>query len=936
MTDLRATLRLQFHQGFTLHDALHLVPYFERLGISHLYASPLLTARPGSNHGYDVIDPTRVNPELGGEPGLIRLVDALHGRNMGLILDIVPNHMAVGGEGNPWWLDVLEWGESSPFATFFDIQWRSHDPLLTGQLLLPFLRSDYGEALGQGTITLDIDRERGRFHAQHFEHRLPITPPSYGEILRASGDPALLQLAESFDTLHNATDARQQAETLCRQLADLAAQNPDGVIDKVLASYQVNEAHSQQRLHRLLERQHYRVASWRTAADDINWRRFFDINELGALRVERADVFELTHTKIFDLVERGLVDGLRIDHVDGLANPRAYCRRLRKRIERLRERRQTAVSMAPFPIYVEKILGYEERLPDRWRCDGTTGYEFMNQVSLLQHDPRGEQPLRDAWSELGGRHSDIGEEILDARRLVLTSALGGDLEEVAQGLLQVARNDILTRDLTLGSIRRALLELIVHFPVYRTYAGACGRSQQDAGFFQQALAGARKALVEADWPLLDHLERWLGGEPLHALPPGRARKLRVRTLNRFQQLTSPVAAKAVEDTALYRSGVLLSRYDVGFDATHFSQPTAWFHQCCRERSLHWPRNLLSTATHDHKRGEDSRARLAVLSERGVWYAEQLRHWLRLAEPLRAGLPEDAPARAEELILYQTLLASWPLTLSTDDAPALHTYMQRVQSWQEKALREAKLNSNWSAPNSVHEAACAEFVRRLLTAPLGLPMRQALLQAVEAIAPAGAFNSLAQCLLKLSTPGVPDIYQGCEYWDFSLVDPDNRRAVDFPLRARTIEEQSAPSWLLLRWRDGRIKQWLIRQLLGIRQAQPALFESSDYHALTVEGEQADKVVAFARRAGQACLVSIVPRRVFDLLGDSAIPHVAPQRWGDTRMLLPTDFSAPRLIGLDMTPYLTEPGYLVLADVLATLPVNLLRFIPPHQEPSHETT
>ncbi|PZQ94272.1 MAG: malto-oligosyltrehalose synthase, partial [Flavobacterium psychrophilum] len=362
-----------------------------------------------------------------------------------------------------------------------------------------------------------------------------------------------------------------------------------------------------------------------------------------------------------------------------------------------------------------------------------------------------------------------------------------------------------TRDLTLGAIRRTLRELIVHFPVYRTYAQACGRSQQDRRFFQQALDGARQTLAEADWPLLPHLDDWLGGAVLRALPPGRARRLRTQALTRFQQLTSPVAAKAVEDTALYRAGVLLSRYDVGFDAEHFSASVERFHQACRERVDHHPLNLLATATHDHKRGEDCRARLAVLSERAAWYAERVRHWQHLAQPLRSRQLQQAPDGGEEAILYQALIGSWPLGLQADDAGGLDAYLQRLLGWQRKALREAKLNSAWSAPNDDHESACADFLRRLLVEPDGLALRRELASTVTTIAPAGALNSLVQCLLRMTTPGVPDLYQGCEFWDFSLVDPDNRRPVDFAARQAALQTGDAPAAMLANWQNGHIKQ-----------------------------------------------------------------------------------------------------------------------------------
>jgi (1->4)-alpha-D-glucan 1-alpha-D-glucosylmutase len=922
MTELRATLRVQLHKDFTLFDAAAQVPYLAQLGISHLYASPILTARPGSQHGYDVIDPSRINPELGGEAALLQLVETLRGHGMGLILDIVPNHMAVGGDGNPWWLDVLEWGQDSPYASFFDIQWQSHDPLLSGQLLVPFLRSDYGEALRDGTLQLHFDAERGRFHAQHFEHRLPLTPPSYAIILRGSEDAGLRELGQRFARLGSAADRRAQAEQLCAELAAQAHQVPP-----LLDGFQGTDEAAQKRLHALLERQHYRVASWRTAADDINWRRFFDINELGALRVEHRQVFEQTHAKVFELIERGLIDGLRIDHIDGLANPRAYCSRLRRRIRQLR-------GDAPFPIFVEKILGAGEQLPQQWPVDGSTGYEFMNQVSLLQHDPHGELPLSELWQALSGRPTAFEDEIQQARRLVLEGSLAGDLEEVAQRLLHVARHDIATRDLTLGAIRRALRELIVHFPVYRTYAQACGRSQQDQRFFQQALDGARQTLAEADWSMLPHLDDWLGGASLRTLSPGRARRLRAQALTRFQQLTSPVAAKAVEDTALYRAGVLLSRYDVGFDAEHFSASVERFHQACAERAAQHPLNLLATATHDHKRGEDCRARLAVLSERAAWFAERVRHWHRLAQPLRSPELQQAPDGGEEAILYQALIGSWPLELKADDQAGLQAYLQRLLGWQRKALREAKLNSAWSAPNEDYEAACADFLRRLLCEPAGLAMRQELVDAVAEVAPAGALNGLVQCLLRMTTPGVPDLYQGCEFWDFSLVDPDNRRPVDFPARLAALQAEDDPAARLASWQDGRIKQWLIHQVLSLRAERPQLFSQGSYRPLGVTGEHAAQVLAFLRSQGDEHLLVIVPRLAAGLLGEQQVPHVPPQRWGNTSVVLPEELRGRQVTGLLGDCQATTDQGVALSAALAAFPLNLLRITPLSQEPRHE--
>jgi len=1012
MTAVIATVRLQFHREFTLDHAVPLVAYFKDLGISHIYASPILKARAGSMHGYDVVDPSCINPELGGEAALERLVSELRKHDMGLLVDIVCNHMAVGGDDNPWWQDVLRWGLKSPYAHFFDIQWNSPDPLLKGQLLLPFLSGNYGDVLASGEITLHFDADAGEFYAQHFNHRFPIYPPSYCQILRNTDDPSLQLLISLFEKLEakpeeekpetqhavsgngeiahegNEDYSAQELHTLLSNLArnDSVAKS----IQKALAMYDVNKSNETlsstttinsatneeltqdeslqkkelrdshagdvhpdwqanenlQRLHELLELQHYRLASWRTAADDINWRRFFDVNELAGLRIERAEVFEASHSKLFELVARGWIDGLRIDHVDGLANPRAYCRKLRRRLNNLRAQRPAGYEQDRLPIYVEKILADGEQLNTDWKVDGTTGYEFMNQVSLLEHDPHGSLQLFDLWTRISGRDYTFEQEIEEARRLVLSSGLAGDVEMVAQNLLLIARSDIATRDLPLGAIRRALIELVVNFSVYRTYAYACGRSSQDQAFFSKALTGAREKLAEIDWPVLDYLDRWLGGQPLHDLPPGAIRTLRKKTLARFQQLTSPAAAKAVEDTACYRSAVLLSRNDVGFDPQHFSAPLTQFHQQNTLRAQNFPGNLLTTATHDHKRGEDMRARLAVVSERSVWFTTKINHWQTMAAPLRVALEDGvAPSPGDEMMLYQTLLGSWPLSLTADDVQGLQTYLERLLRWQGKAVREAKLRSSWSAPNSAYETANRDFLTRLLTDENFIDLRVDIAIAAQTIAPAGALNSLSQTLLRMTVPGVPDLYQGAEFWDFSLVDPDNRQPVNFSERVAALASNQTNSEKMSHWQDGHIKQWLIAQTLQIRQRHLPLFLQGDYQTITVEGKfevegyGEDHLVAFSREYQNKVLLVVVPRFTANLLLDSSTPVIPATTWGDTQLVLPPHLDLGSHILVDsLAPISTTSktansttttnspanGGLFLRDVLANFPINFLIF------------
>jgi (1->4)-alpha-D-glucan 1-alpha-D-glucosylmutase len=920
MKPLTATLRLQFHSDFTLDHAVPLVPYFAQLGISHLYASPILKARAGSRHGYDVVDPTQVNPELGGEAALERLVAALRQHGMGLILDTVSNHMAVGGADNPWWQSLLAWGRRSPYAAFFDIQWHSSDPLLACQLLLPFLGSDYGAALKQGDMPLTFDKHHGVLQIAHYEHRFPICPIDYGWILAQSPEPALQALAAHFTALHDSAQPLAAALPLQAELARLVKDGAD--LDTALLAFDSRSEAGFKRLHLLLERQTYRLASWRTAADDINWRRFFDINELGGLRVERAVVFEATHAKLFELIERGLVDGLRIDHIDGLADPRGYCRKLRRRVDGLLARRPMHAALEHFPIYVEKILGANEHLHRDWLTDGTTGYEFMNQVSLLQHDPAGEAPLTELWANVSER-PDFAEEVRLARHLVLNASLAGDCESVAQALLQVARDDLMTRDLTLGAIRRALQALVAHYPVYRTYFNACGRPAEDEAFFQQALAAARQDLGEADWPLLEQLERWLGGQPWRGLPPGRPRKHLRHACVRFQQLTAPSAAKAVEDTAFYRSARLLSRNDVGFEAERFSAGPAYFHNEAQRRLRDFPDSLLATATHDHKRGEDTRARLAVLSERGQWLASRVEHWRELAAPLRAQLDDGlAPSPGDELMLLQTLLGSWPLSLEPHDDGALRQYAERLRQWQQKALREAKLRSSWSAPNDAYEAACARYIDGLLLDGENQQLRKSLADAAQLIACPGALNGLVQALLRMTVPGVPDLYQGNEYWDFSLVDPDNRRPVDYASRRRTLDDATPVAELLAHWRDGRIKQALVARVLDCRQAHAELFRRGAYLPLTVQGRHADKVLAFARLGDDERAIVIAPRLVSGLLGSAPTPLIPAHNWDDTRLILPFALSPANSTGLFPSAAVSLSKELPLSAVLSEFPVNVL--------------
>jgi (1->4)-alpha-D-glucan 1-alpha-D-glucosylmutase len=859
---LRATMRLQLHKGFTFDDAAALVPYLAGLGISHVYASPIMTARAGSTHGYDVTDPTRLNAELGGEGGLTRLNRALRDHDMGLIVDIVPNHMAVVSD-NGWWMDVLARGRESRFANFFDIDWETDESSLRDKVLVPILGQPYGDALGAGEITLARDPER-TFVVRYFEHILPLSPH----------DCAALE-------------------------------------HEPLESFDPARCEGRDRLHRLLEQQHYRLAWWRTANDMINWRRFFDINGLIALRMENEEAFEAVHATAFRLYRDGIIDGLRIDHVDGLTAPCEYCRKLRKRLDALTEQRRERGYLV-----VEKILASGEELSQDWETDGTTGYDFMDQVSALLHDGEGERPLAKLWARVCGRPADFDVEETTCRRQILQQSFAGQLEAVVRAFHAVAEGNLKTRDFTRAAVRRVLSEILLHFPVYRIYATVGNASASDRLFLARALARAKTTCLAADRKLLAILGNWLLGNGVVSTDRQRLSN----AITRFQQLSAPLSAKAVEDTAFYRFGRLLSRNDVGFDPRHFCYSVADFHRAAAARHKRFPRAMLATASHDHKRGEDVRARLAVLSEIPSEWAECLERWIESSERLRT--PCDgilAPSAGDLAILFQTIVGAWPLALTLDDAAGLSAFEQRIANWQQKALREAKLNSDWSEPNAFYEDTARAFLGRVFQDRDGLLADIAAL--ARRLAPAGVVNGLAQMLLKLTAPGVPDIYQGTEYWDFSLVDPDNRRPVDFDRREQSLTTKP-PTEFADHRADERLKQAVMGRALAVRSSSPALFAEGDYLPLAARGERSGHVVAFARQLRNEAVVVLVCRWPARLLipGTIKIPFSI---WNDTQLWLPDELRSFAFKNmLDPCAGATSAKAVDIATTFARLPVALL--------------
>ncbi|SEM56926.1 maltooligosyl trehalose synthase [Pseudoxanthomonas sp. GM95] len=869
MTELRATARLQLHAGFTLRDAAAQVPYYAQLGVSHLYLSPIGTAVPGSTHGYDVTDPGTVNPELGGEAAMRELHAAVQAHEMGLLLDIVPNHMAAHGH-NAWWWDVLKHGRRSKHADWFDIDWRSpgHD----GKLWLPVLDRPYAQALAEGALKLGVSAT-GELQLEHHDTCFPVR-------LDGASVPEDLQLRR--DWAHRISQGTARGEDT---------------------------------LHRLLERQSYRLAWWRVGNDMVNYRRFFDITSLAAIRVERPEVFNAVHALPLRLIAEGVLDGLRLDHVDGLADPRGYLRRLRAQVDKAGRKR--GLRPGKVVLLVEKILAPGERLPRDWPVQGTTGYDFMDQVSGVLHDAAGEAPLRALWQQHSGRSGDFAQEEFQARAEILDGPLQAEFVRALQAATAAAHLDPACREFSPQMLGAALAAVMRRFPVYRTYAGNDGLDAADGALFAAAAQAAREDANPRVQAAIDALLRWMHDDPA---TPTVQRSLRRILRRRMEQLSAPLNAKSVEDTGFYRHGVLLSRNEVGSHPLHLALDAHDFHQACQARAAGHQRAMLATATHDHKRGEDVRMRLAVLSERPAWWAQQVAAFNTLAGKT---IGDRACAPGDALMLWQMLVGAWPLTLMADDAEGLKAYAERMAGWQTKALREAKLRSTWTEPNAAYEAAARALLDVALIEDAGRALREALHAAAQAVSAAGAINSLAQVTLRLTTPGVPDLYQGTEGWDLSLVDPDNRRPVDFALRQQWLDDPSAWPELMDVWRTGRPKARLTTQLLQLRAALPELFARGDYRPLQADGERAAQVLAFRRQHEGHTLVVATVRHVAQDGLDIAVPLLPAGYWQDGTLALPD--GAYRHLP-DGRVLQVQGGQIALAELFLHSPVAVLATLP----------
>ena len=943
----RATYRIQLNSGFTFKDAIAIIPYLARLGISHVYCSPYFRARAGSNHGYDVVDHNSFNPEIGTHEDFERFVSELRAHGMGHILDIVPNHVGIMGSDNAWWMDVLENGQASLYADFFDIDWTPANPALADKVLVPVLGDSYGVVLERGELAPRFEPDSGAFAVFYHEHRFPLDPRSYPRILDRVlaylSDPRLEALRRAFAELptryepsgSQARERHQEKEARKRELASLYASDRTvaAAIDAAVSSFagDPNQPASFDPLHEILEVQAYRLAYWRVASDDINYRRFFDVNSLGALRVEHEEVFESTHKLVLELVGQGKIDGLRIDHPDGLYDPAGYFRHLQRRVGAVTGNPATR----PIYLVVEKITASFEHLPPDWPVHGETGYHFANVVNRMLVDAATRLRMDRVYRGFIDENIEWPNVAYECQHLVLRRSLSSELNVVANRLARIAELDRRSRDFTFNNVRQALAEVIACFPVYRTYiAGTV--SDNDRRYIEWAVGAAKRRRAPTEAPVLDFVRAALLMELPAATDLVRERMLAF--VMKFQQITAPITAKGVEDTALYRFNRLTSLNEVGGEPDAYGTSVQAFHADSQYRAKNWPHEMLGTSTHDTKRSEDVRARINVLSEMTMAWRKTIERWSRMNRSRKREVDgQSAPSLNDESLFYQTLIGIWPLEEGDEASGA--TFRERIEAYMIKAAREAKLSTSWANINTEYEDALIQFVRATLEIREGNLFLGDLMAVQKRLARFGLYNGLSQVLCKLTAPGVPDIYQGNEIWDLSLVDPDNRRPVDYDKRRHLLSEfpkDPQGSWvraLADSLHDGRPKLYLTWQVLQFRRAHEELFRWGEYIPLRVSGEHASNLCAFARRHDGELIVCLAPRLYLRLLGEREMPPLGEEVWENTLIELPRGFDTnqrPLRNILDRTEVIPvrqgERVSLRAAAALAHFPVGLLHWSP----------
>jgi (1->4)-alpha-D-glucan 1-alpha-D-glucosylmutase len=923
MRTITATYRLQFHAGFGFRDARAIVDYLDELGISHAYASPYLKAEAGSTHGYNLIDPKSLNPELGSERDYLDWTEKLASKDMGHIVDVVPNHMAASTH-NAWWNDVLENGPSSLYADHFDIEWHPQKEALRNKVLLPVLGAQFGEVLEKGELRLE--RSAGAFFVRYWERCLPANPRSMWPLLERAvahldvpaEDPRRHELASIVTGLKNMPartetepermrERAREKEILKRRLGTLAEDEAVArAIDQELARANgvAGDPSSFDELDRILLEQSYRLAFWRVATEEINYRRFFDVNDLAAIRMEDSAVFDDTHELLLRLVGEGRIQGLRLDHTDGLYDPAEYFAKLRRSIQNVGEGQQ---GRREIYLIAEKILSPGEELPTGWAVEGTTGYDFLVQASGVFVDRAAERPFTRLWSELSGDARSFLDHARESKRAIMRSSLSSEIHMLSQSLERIAMRDRRSRDFTLPMLHRAVAETIAAFPVYRTYIRPDGTRE---GTDEHILRGATRLAQRRNPEVVPSVFELVRDVLLLTNAPldDADRAARTQFAMRFQQLTGPVMAKSVEDTAFYTYVRFVALNEVGGGPAQFGTTTTDLHGANAARRAKWPRTMTATSTHDTKRGEDVRARLAVLSEIPETWERWAHEWLAIGTMHLTQIDEEtAPSVVDQYLFFQTALGAYPLLGATD------TLITRLVDYAIKAAREAKQRTSWLAPDEAYEAALKTFITGMFSTEA---FETALETAADTIATYGASNSLGQVVLKVASPGIPDTYQGSELWDLRLVDPDNRTPVDYDERRAALRalEGSRPKELLASYRDGRVKLHVLRAGLRLRRAMTKTFLEGDY----VPIDAGDDVVAFSRNHAEGSVVCAVTRRPHHVTAGRA-PFAIDDVWGEREIAIPRGEWRDALTGAG---HVVEGAGLRAAKLFEQLPVALL--------------
>jgi (1->4)-alpha-D-glucan 1-alpha-D-glucosylmutase len=978
------------YHAFPLSAARDVVPYLARLGVDVCYTSPYFTAAPGSTHGYDVSNHNEISPEVGGVQAHAEFTAAIAAHGMRHIVDFVPNHMGIGTGANAWWNDVLENGPSSPAASFFDIDWDPVQPELQAKLLLPILGDQYGSVLERGE--LQVAFTGGALVLRYLDHQLPINPrqgarlyaaaaATLAQVLAADSAPLneFLSILTSLQNLppYTETDPERQTvrsrekEVARTRLERLVADVPvvrDAIEDAVRRfNGTPGDAASFDALHELLDAQPYRLSHWRTASTEINYRRFFDINTLVGLRVEHKDVFDATHRLLAELIRDRKVHAVRIDHPDGLFDPAQYFVRLQDLASCALgpggelPAVQTDGSTPPLYIVAEKILSAGEQLPRGWAVHGTTGYNFLNDLNGIFIDSAVARRARRAYAKLTGHTEPFDNVLYACKRLIMATAMASELNVLSHMLNRIGESSRRSRDFTLESLRDVITEVVACFPVYRTYVDARGWTAEDRAVVARAIARARRRNPAMEASLFDFFREVMlprtppddltehippGGERRSGYPPAdeEAVRARLRFAMKLQQYTGPVQAKGLEDTAFYRYNVLLSLNEVGGDPSRFGRSVEEFHESNIRRATDWPFEMLATATHDTKLGEDVRARINVLSEMPIEWGREVSRWMRISKAQRTLVDgEPAPDRVDEYRFYQSLLGVWPPDLYDGVTQAPDDLVSRLSEYMIKAVKEAKVHTSWLTPNEPYEAALRKFVRRALTGAPGSRLLTAFLPFERRIAQLGMVNSLAQVVLKIGSPGVPDFYQGTELWDLSLVDPDNRRPVDFERRSRALDDvdallalepparqRSIGTWLH-NWTDGRIKLLVTAAGLRLRRDLQHVFVGGAYTPLATDVTVAGGAVGFARTAENRDGVMVLAPRLFSRLvtADKPLP-LGGECWKTSRVILPGVLRErafrDMVTGAEIRPTIGgDEAWMFLGEVFQTLPVALLRAV-----------